>query len=76
MKSLKTRRLVGDIVIYVILSVMAVIWLLPIVWLVLQSFGTDIGARSKLVPSEFTFNNYLALFSNITGFRHNGSVHT
>lgn len=76
MKSLKTRRILGDVVIYVILSIMAIIWLLPIAWLVLQSFGTDIGARSKLVPSEFTFNNYLALFSNITGFRHNGSVHT
>ena len=76
MKSLKGRRILGNVIIYIILSIMAIIWLLPIVWLVLQSFGTDIGARSKLVPTEFTFNNYLALFSNFTGFRHSGSVHT
>lgn len=72
MKSLKTRRLVGDIVIYVILSIMAIVWLLPIVWLVLQSFATSIGARSRLIPSSFTIEAYAALFTG----NHSGSVHT
>jgi len=72
MKSLKTRRLVGDIVIYVILSIMAIVWLLPIIWLVLQSFATSIGARSRLIPSSFTFEAYAALFTG----NHSGSVHT
>lgn len=76
MKSLKTRRIIGNVVVYVILTIMSIIWLLPIVWLVLQSFATDIGARSRLIPNEFTADNYLALFSNFTGFRHSGSVHT
>ena len=72
MKSLKTRRLVGDIVIYVILSIMAIVWLLPIIWLVLQSFATSIGARSRLIPSSFTMEAYAALFTG----NHSGSVHT
>ena len=76
MKSLKGRRILGNVIIYIILSIMAIVWLLPIVWLFLQSFATDIGARSRLVPGEFTFDNYLALFSSITGFSHRGSVHT
>lgn len=76
MKSMKSRRILGNVAIYVILTILAIIWLLPIVWLVLQSFGTNIGARSKLVPTEFTFDNYLALFSNFNGFVHRGSVHT
>ncbi|MBE6142304.1 MAG: sugar ABC transporter permease [Erysipelotrichaceae bacterium] len=72
MKSLKTRRLVGDIVIYVILSIMAIIWLLPIIWLVLQSFATSIGARSRLIPTSFSLEAYTALFTG----NHSGSVHT
>ena len=72
MKSLKTRRIVADVVIYVILSIMALVWLLPIIWLVLQSFATSLGARSRLIPSSFTLDAYVALFTG----KHNGSVHT
>lgn len=67
-KSLKFRRGLTDALIYILLIVLSVIWLSPIVWLVLQSFaGEGIAARAKFVPSTWTFDNYLMLFSNFTG---------
>lgn len=75
MKSLKARRLAGNIVIYVILSVMSIIWIAPIIWLLLQSFATDSFAKGKFVPDQFTLDAYLALFSNFTGFVHGGRYH-
>lgn len=68
MKSLKVNRIISDIIIYIVLTVMSIIWLLPLVWLVLQSFsGEGIAARNRLIPKSFTFDNYLWLFSNFTG---------
>ena len=63
---MKARRITGDVVIYVILTVMAVIWLLPILWLVLQSFSTEGGSlsQSRFIPKSFGFENYIAIFTN------------
>lgn len=78
MKSLKLNRIISNTLIYLILIVMSIIWVLPIVWLVLQSFGAavnlsgevlygSISVKTKFVPDVFTINNYLYLFSNLTG---------
>ena len=76
MKSLKLGRILSNTVIYLILAVMTVIWVSPIVWLIFQSLGEGIGVRSSFFPafSEMTFNNYLYLFSNITGMNKGGSL--
>ena len=68
MKSLKLRRIISNTIIYIILIVMSIVWLLPIAWLVLQSFGDGgIDLKQQLIPKNFTLNNYLYLFSNLTG---------
>lgn len=68
MKSLKTRRIISNVVIYFILSLMAIIWIAPILWIVLQAFSADgLASRARLVPKEFTFDNFIYLFSNFTG---------
>lgn len=68
MKSLKTRRIISNVVIYFILSLMAIIWVAPILWIVLQAFSADgLASRARLVPKEFTFDNFVYLFSNFTG---------
>ena len=60
MKSLKARRIISNTIIYVILIAMSIIWLLPIFWLILQSFGDGgIDLKQNLIPKKFTFNNYL-----------------
>lgn len=38
MKSYKTSRRLANGAIYVILSIMAILWVLPILWLVIISF--------------------------------------
>jgi arabinogalactan oligomer/maltooligosaccharide transport system permease protein len=64
--SQRTRRIVSNIVVYVILSVMVVIWLLPVLWIVFQSFNVEVGSAglSRLVPVEWGFYNYQDLFTN------------
>lgn len=76
MKSLKARRFLANLVIYIILTAMSLIWLAPLIWLILQSFGNSIGARARLIPASFSLDSYQALFSNLTGFVHGGAVHT
>ncbi len=68
MKSAKLRRIVGNTIIYIILVVLSIIWVAPILWLILQSFGAGgVSVRAQLIPKSFTFDNYLYLFSNFTG---------
>ena len=73
MKSLKLRRFLANLLIYVILIVMSVIWLAPIVWLILQSFGTSLAVRANLVPTSWSFDAYLGLFADWTGVKAGGS---
>ena len=64
MKSLKAGRIISNVVIYIILIIMSILWVLPIVWLVLQSFSGDgLASRSRLIPKTFTFSNYINLLT-------------
>jgi arabinogalactan oligomer / maltooligosaccharide transport system permease protein len=62
----RVGRTIGNIVVYAILIVMSVMWLLPIVWLLLQSFSGDSGVKSlsKLWPTNWTWNNYYYLLTD------------
>lgn len=64
MRSQKTRRLIGNIVVYAILVISAIIWVLPIIWLVLQGFSGEEGkiGQKRLIPQTFTFENFTNLF--------------
>lgn len=57
------KRIVKPIIRHVVLAFLAIIWLIPIVWLLATSFsdypGINIG---HFFPEKFTFNNYLMLF--------------
>ena len=65
--SLKTQRLVSDIIVHTILSIMAVIWIIPLVWLVLISFRGEPGNNvTTFIPTSFTLNNYIKLFTETT----------
>ena len=65
MKSYKLRRKAADGAIYVILALLSVLWLLPIAYLVLQSFRAESGAYTDyIIPKGFTLDNYLRLFTD------------
>ena len=60
---MKTRRLT-DLFVYVLLGVLAVIWLLPVFFLVLHSFREEPGAAIRyLFPKNYTLENYTRLFT-------------
>ena len=62
---MKARRITGDIITYIFLTVMCVIWLIPFFWVIMQSFRDGIGQYiSTFLPEKYTFNNYIALFTD------------
>ncbi len=65
--SIKAKRYFSDVVVHTILLLIAVIWVLPFVYLVLQSLrgGGNTGLEySKFVPDKFTLDNFKGLFTD------------
>jgi len=68
-KSYRLSRLISDIVIYVILGVLGIIWVSPLLWLFLHSFRAEGGVTVPYVfPKEYTLDNYKVLFTNTDVF--------
>jgi len=68
-KSYRLSRLISDIVIYVILGVLGIVWVSPLLWLFLHSFRAEGGVTVPYVfPKEYTLDNYKALFTNTDVF--------
>lgn len=64
-KSLKKKTMVGNIVTYIILTLISVIWLIPFVMIVLESFRGETTMQVGYVfPKEWSLKNYAALFSS------------
>ena len=62
MKRKKNLYLTGT---YILLTVLAVIWLIPIIWIFLTSFrGEGANAVPYFFPKTYTFNNYIKLFTS------------
>lgn len=72
LKSAKLRYYLSNGLIYIILSVLAVIWLLPIVWLVLSSFRAEPGAFTVgyVIPKGYTLDNYVKLLTDTSQFNY------
>ena len=59
------HKKITSICLHVLLTFLAVIWLIPVFWLVLSSFRAEKGAyTSNLWPQAFTFDNYIRLFTD------------
>ncbi|MBQ1518192.1 MAG: sugar ABC transporter permease [Clostridia bacterium] len=68
-KSYRLSRMISDIVIYVILAVLGIIWVSPLVWLLLHSFRAEGGVTVPYVfPKSYTLDNYKALFTDTSVF--------
>lgn len=62
--SLSTRRRVGNIFSYVGLSLISIIWIIPFVFLVLQSFDVSSkGLTGNIWPEQWGIGNFAYLFS-------------
>ncbi len=71
MKSYKTARRVANTTVYILLSVLAILWILPILYLIVLSLREEPGAYTPyLLPKGYTLNNYTALFGDTTLFNY------
>ena len=62
---LSPRRRIVNLLVHVLLGVLAVIWILPILWIVLTSFRAEPGAYTKtFLPMGYTINNYVKLLTD------------
>ncbi len=61
---LRAKNAIGNTIIYIILVIMAVIWLLPFVGIVFDSFETETHMmHGWLWPHKWGFDNYVDLFT-------------
>ncbi len=64
MIGLRSKRIISDTIIYLVLTVMVVIWLFPLVWMLLRAFDTNFSNYSKTIfPESFTMENFKNLFT-------------
>ena len=63
------RKSRGNAIVYIILSVLGIIWVLPILWVIMTSFRQEAGSFTPyFFPKGFTFQNYINLFTENTTF--------
>lgn len=62
---MKKKRFVQTTLGHVFLTVLSILWLIPIAWLVLTSFRQEPGAFTEyVIPKTFTLDNYKLLFTD------------
>lgn len=62
MKMIKVKKVISSIIRHAFLVFISIVWLLPIVWIIFNSFSTEKGINiRKFVPDHFTLANYKSL---------------
>ncbi len=63
--SVRTGRIVSDVAAHAFLVIMCIIWMIPFVWLVMQSFRDGEGQYiTTFFPTKYTLNNYIRLLTD------------
>ena len=66
---IKTARRISNTAIYIVLVAMSIIWLLPFVFIVVQSFRVESSKMEPYIfPHTWGFNNYVRLFKDTKFF--------
>lgn len=71
---MKTKRMIGNAISYLVLIIISIIWLFPFFGLIMQSFrsydpAVEYGGMvDYLIPKTFSLDNYRFLFSGETNF--------
>ena len=62
---LSPRRRAANLLVHLLLAVLALIWILPIIWIILTSFRAEPGAYTNtFLPQAYTINNYVKLLTD------------
>ncbi len=55
----------NNAIVYVVLTILAIIWLFPVAWVILTSFRAEKGSYvSTFLPQSYTLDNYVKLFTD------------
>lgn len=66
---MKKKKLLINSSLHILLIVLAIIWLIPLAWLLLQSFRAGRGSGAAgILPAAYTFDNYIKLFTETGTF--------
>lgn len=67
--SQKTKNTLTNTIIYIILAVMCVVWILPFIFIVFESFRVDsTGVVGHIIPKQWGIDNYVRLFKETEFF--------
>ena len=63
--SVKTQKMITDIAVHIFLAIVAVVWLIPFIWLVAHSFRAESTGlfTPSFFPEKYTIMNYVKLFT-------------
>lgn len=65
------RARISNGLIYILLTVLSIVWVIPLVWLVISSFRKEPGAfTTYIMPKGYTFDNYIKLFTETKLFNY------
>ena len=64
--SIKRKKIIGNTTTYTVLTILSIIWVIPLVWMIIQSFAGPEGSyqSGSLFPSSFSFYWYGKLFTD------------
>ncbi|MCH5164886.1 MAG: sugar ABC transporter permease [Clostridiales bacterium] len=63
MIGIRSKRIASDTIIYLVLTVMVVIWLFPLIWMIMRAFDVNTSNKvSTIFPEHYTFANFKYLF--------------
>ena len=61
----KTRRIIANAFIYILLAVLGIIWVSPLFYMILHSFRAEgLSSVPYLIPKTYTLDNYILLFTD------------
>ncbi len=66
--SMKTRKLITNMFVHVCLTILALVWLVPVAWVVMQSFSGSFAPTATVIPKSWSLNNYMKLFTDTSIF--------
>lgn len=59
---MKKKKITKNILAHITLTILAVIWVMPLIWIILTSFRAQKGAyTSSFFPKAYTLDNYTKL---------------
>ena len=62
---MKKKKIAKNILAHITLTILAVIWVMPLIWIILTSFRAQKGAyTSSFFPKAYTLDNYTKLFTD------------